>query len=108
MTELSLFYLTCPSETDAQDIAHRLLEKKLIACANILPQMTSIYRWEGKVEQESEVIVLLKSRSELAPQIESEILEAHPYECPCLLELPVTSGYEGFLNWVDEQIPHSY
>lgn len=98
----SLFYITCPDLATAQKISSVLLNQKLIACANILPGMQSMYHWQGELKSESEVVLILKSQSQYKTSIEEVILSHHPYDCPCLLQLPIIDGHQGFLQWISE------
>lgn len=100
---IQLLYVTCANEQEARTIAGALLEKQLIACANLLPPITSIYRWEGKLETSQEVVLLLKTRSALFGAVEREVMAMHSYECPCLIALDVTHAHAAFLQWVREQ-----
>lgn len=103
MSSYALFYITVPQIEMAQAMARDLLEKKLIACANILPQMQSIYHWQGQVQEDSEVVLLLKSRLELKSQITEAVLQLHSYDCPAILALPIQEGHQPFLNWMGAQ-----
>ena len=100
---LQLLYLTCRDSQEAQSISEALLEKQLIACANILPPVTSLYHWEGAIKQYQEVALLLKTRAEHFEAVESLIKVQHSYDCPCLLALDVAQGHAPFLEWIAEQ-----
>ncbi len=100
MNEFCLAYTTLPNSTSAQRIAQILLEKKLIACANILPNMTSIYNWEGSMKIDSESVLILKTQSKLKSKLEETLQEIHPYTCPCLIFLPIQSGSQSYLDWL--------
>lgn len=96
-----IFYVTCPSEQAAKDIAAHLLEKKLIACANIFPIQSS-YRWEGSIQHDDEWVCMLKSTLALEAIVEKEINSIHPYQVPCIMR------YEGRANadytkWIHDQ-----
>lgn len=93
-----IFYVTHPDEATAKRISNQLLEKRLIACANIFP-ISSIYFWKGELQNDSEWVSIIKTRPELADQIEQELPKLHPYEVPCLIhfELEANPAYE---NWV--------
>ena len=98
-----LLYVTAPSIDIAQTIARDLLEARLIACANILPGMLSIYRWDGVIQEESEVVLLAKT---VASQVESAIARIkalHPYDCPCIISLEMKDGFPPFLNWISDE-----
>ena len=102
---ICLLYTTWPDEESVTRAAHRLLEKNLIACANVLGASQSIYRWEGEVQSEREIIALFKTSVGAADQAKAEIAALHPYDEPCILTLDVNSALsaEGFQNWVIAQ-----
>jgi periplasmic divalent cation tolerance protein len=93
-------YSTFPTRDEAISIVSALLEKRLIACANIIDGATSLYRWEGKMQQEQEVLMLAKtSYDKLEAAIES-IKALHSYELPCIVAYPITNGFQPFMQWV--------
>lgn len=100
---LIMVYVTFPNDETARQICHNLLEENLIACANIFPPHTSFYKWQGKVNQESEIAALLKTRSELFQKIEQKILSLHPHECPCITKFSAEESHTNFLEWVYDQ-----
>lgn len=101
-----LIYVTCPSTAVAKDIAAPLIDQRLVACANILPGMVSIYRWEGVVVNDDEAVLILKTQQRLADTVAKAVVAAHPYDLPAVLVLPVTGGHAGFLTWLaDETAP---
>lgn len=93
-------YVTCPSREEALAIARQLLAERLIACANLLPGMVSIYRWEGAVQEDDEVVLILKTRAELTEQVAERVRALHSYTCPCVAVLPVTGGNPAYLDWL--------
>lgn len=95
-----LFYVTCKDENEASTIANALLQKKLIACANLFPSR-SIYEWRGKREDTQEYIALLKTTEEAADQVEKEITKMHSYDVPCILRIPVVANTE-YEKWVKQ------
>jgi periplasmic divalent cation tolerance protein len=92
MTDFQIILSTCADREQAERIAHRLLELHLAACINILPGVQSIYRWQGGVESAAEVLMLIKTRSTLAGEVQSTIAGLHTYEVPEFLVLPVSGG----------------
>jgi periplasmic divalent cation tolerance protein len=90
--------------SEGERIAHLLLEKHLIACCNILPGISSVYRWQGKMEKSAEVLLLMKSTFEQYPEIEKAIRSEHSYEVPEILAVPVTKGSESYLKWINQTI----
>jgi len=97
----SVVLTTAASAEEAESLAAGLVERKLVACAQLLP-ISSIYTWEGRIEKDSEVLLLLKARADLYEQIQSHILEHHSYDTPEVIELDVKRGSAGYLSWVSE------
>ncbi|HKS05673.1 MAG TPA: divalent-cation tolerance protein CutA [Gemmatimonadaceae bacterium] len=91
---------TLASEADAVVFIKALLERRLVACGTALPSARSFYRWEGKVADETEVLVILKTRAARLDALEMAFEELHPYKVPELLALPVTAGNAKYLNWL--------
>ena len=94
---------TLATADEAVTLIRALLERRLIACGNILPGVRSLYRWEGKVADEREVIVLLKTRAVRLDALEMAFGELHPYKVPELLALPVSAGLHKYLEWIDDE-----
>lgn len=101
-----LFYIPCPDKASAENIGHTLLSEKLIACANIIPGMESIYRWEGVQEISSEYILLLKTiKSANAEEKITKRVEAlHPYKVPCVMILSILGINESYKKWLEESL----
>lgn len=100
MTDALLVFTTLPSADKAAELAKALVEERLAACANLIPAIRSIYRWQGKLQDEDEVLVLLKTRAEHLERLKLRILELHPYEVPEVLAVPVEFGYQPYLEWL--------
>jgi periplasmic divalent cation tolerance protein len=100
MTDAVLVLTTFPGSDSAAEFAKRVVGEKLAACANILPALRSIYRWQGKVQDENEVLVLLKTRRPMYQRLHARILELHPYEVPEVLAVPVEQGHQAYLDWI--------
>jgi len=100
VTDALLVFTTLPTADKAAEIAKLLVDEKLVACANLLPAVRSIYRWQGKMHDENEVLVLLKTRAEQLERLKLRLLEVHPYEVPEVLAVPVESGYQPYLEWL--------
>ena len=94
---------TCPDEGTARRIASALVDERLAACVNILPDMTSIYRWQGVVETTPECLLLVKTRRECLEALRRRLEELHPYDVPELVALPVEGGSSAYLKWVVEE-----
>jgi periplasmic divalent cation tolerance protein len=104
MTDKIVVLMTCKNAKEAERIARHLLAKHLIACANLVPQVRSIYRWEGKVVDEKECWMILKSSRELMPALRIEVEKEHSYSLPELIALPVIDGSPNYLNWVSDSL----
>ncbi|MBS2034141.1 divalent-cation tolerance protein CutA [bacterium] len=98
MTKVCL--MTCPSPEVAQTLARQLLERRLVACVNLVPQVTSLYWWEGQIQQDSEVLLVAKTVAERVEELKSILPALHPYEVPELLVLSVEDGLPAYLGWV--------
>ena len=99
----SLVYATFPSRAEAGRIGGRLVDDGLAACVNILPEMISIYIWEGKRHQDEECAMIIKSRATLAAPIIRTVRSLHPYENPALVVIDVAGGAPPFLDWILNQ-----
>ncbi len=99
---LIIFYVPCASANEAKTIAQDLLQKRLIACANLVPS-TSLYRWNGEMKKASETILLLKAGKKNEQKICSIIEEMSSYECPCILRFTPSGVNDVFLKWATEQ-----
>lgn len=95
-----LAFSTFPDPELARSIARKLVEENLVACANIVPQIESIYRWQGNLEQGQEVLVLFKTTDERFEALRDRLVALHPYEVPELIAIPVTAGLPAYLDWV--------
>jgi periplasmic divalent cation tolerance protein len=97
---LVTLYVTCPDNTHAEQIAKTLVQERLAACANVLPGITSFYFWEGQLEQETEVALLLKSTASLAELAIARIKALHPAQIPAITVWPIETGFAPYLQWV--------
>ncbi|MFZ5594300.1 MAG: divalent-cation tolerance protein CutA [Pseudomonadota bacterium] len=92
---------TCPTPESAEILANALVDRGLAGCVNVLPAMRSIYYWKGKRESGEEHLLLIKSRAEAYPDIESIIRETHPYELPEIIAVSIDAGLDAYLSWID-------
>lgn len=104
-TEMIYIFWTCRDKQEAKKIAHSLLDQRLIACASIFPEIESIYRWEGKIEEGQEVKVILKSTHKHFDAIQSYILAHCSYEVPEIVQVDVAKGNPRYLSWLIEITP---
>ena len=95
-------YITNPNEEEARKIAKHLLEKKLIACANIFP-INSLYWWQGKIADEKEVVVIAKTLEENFEKVKEEVKKIHSYSIPCIIKIPVSSN-KSYFDWLENQV----
>jgi periplasmic divalent cation tolerance protein len=98
--EARLVLTTTGSVEGAQRIAHALVEQKLAACVNLIPNLTSIYHWQGKTETASEVLLLIKTTTEHLTALEAALRQLHAYEVPEFLILPIEGGSQVYLDWL--------
>ncbi|MEM7776150.1 MAG: divalent-cation tolerance protein CutA [Pseudomonadota bacterium] len=98
-----VIYMTAPNLTVAKDLARHLVAEHLIACANVLPGMTSIYRWNGQVETSDEVAMILKTGADRVADVVAAVEARHPYDTPAVVVLDVVGGSAAFLAWVAEE-----
>lgn len=100
MSDAIFAYVTTSSEEEAFTIADALVEERLIACANVIGGMRSVYRWQGKVERGQETVLILKTRAALLSQVVQRVKALHSYDCPCVVSWPITGGNADFLSWI--------
>src|SRR5688572_20618298 len=98
--DLVFVYITVGSTDEARRIARTLVEERLAAGVNMLDCATSIYRWNGAVEQASEVVLIAKTRTDRFDRLAARIRELHSYQCPCILMLPIAAGDTDYLDWI--------
>jgi periplasmic divalent cation tolerance protein len=102
-----LVYCTCPDRIVAGKLAAALVERGLAACVNILPGVESVYRWQGKIERDDEILLLIKSDTAHFSALEDTISNLHPYEVPEILAVPVEAGHQPYLEWIDQCLEDS-
>lgn len=100
---LVLALSTAPDAETAARIGRALVDERLIACANLVPGLTSIYRWQGEVQQEGEVLLLMKTRRSLVRRLKERLPQLHPYQVPELVVTEVTDGLEPYCRWVRDE-----
>lgn len=95
-----MVYVTAGSRAEAAKIGRTIVEERLAACANVVPEIASFYWWEGTVQEDSEASLILKTRRELTENVISRVKELHSYDCPCVVSFPIAGGNKDFLNWI--------
>lgn len=98
-----LVYMTAPNREEALKLARLLVEERLAACANVLGAITSVYWWDGKLNEDGEVALIAKTRAALVEALTERVKQVHPYECPCIVALPIDGGNPAFLAWISAE-----
>lgn len=104
MTDKIVVLVTAGSEKEAERIARSLVEKRLAACVNLVHPVQSVYRWEGKVTKEAEVLLVIKTSRALFEQVRHEVENIHSYHLPEIICLPIIDGSANYLNWLADSI----
>lgn len=99
-TDARLIYITADGADEARRIGRALVEARLAACANILDPMTSVYWWEGKVQEGQETVLIAKTTADHVAALTAMVGELHSYDCPCIVSLPIDGGNPAFLEWI--------
>ena len=96
--------VTVPNREEAEKIAQHLLDERLIACANIIGPVSSLFRWKGKIEKAKEYILLLKSRLELFEKLSEKVKVLHSYKVPEIIAVPIIKGSQAYLEWLNSSL----
>ena len=100
MQDVLLVLTNVPDDASAHAIARNVVERRFAACVNVLPAVRSVYQWQGKVEEATEVTMLIKSTQDRYVELEAAIKAAHPYDVPEIIAVPVATGLPAYLNWI--------
>jgi periplasmic divalent cation tolerance protein len=104
---VSVVYMTAGSMDEASRIGKALVEKRLAACVNLIDGMRSLYWWDDALQDDREVVMIAKTRSDRVADLIEAVKALHSYDCPCIVELGATGGNEAFLEWIGRQVaPH--
>lgn len=98
-----LIYITASSAAEATELGRKLVNNRLVACANVLGPITSVFFWQGEAREEGEVAMVAKTQDDLVEHIVSWVKEWHSYDCPCVITLPINDGNPEFLEWIAEE-----
>ena len=101
---VNFIYMTAGSKTEAQKIGKALVESRLAACVNILDNMQSIYRWEEKVQEDAEVVLIAKTTESLVAELIDKVKSLHSYDCPCIVSVAIDGGHPDFLAWIGAEV----
>jgi periplasmic divalent cation tolerance protein len=102
MSDPIVVLVTCGSEEEALKIANALVESRLAACANLVAPIRSIYRWEGKIWDEKEWLLMIKTQKQRYEEVEKRVKSLHSYSVPEIVSVPITAGSSAYLNWIKE------
>jgi len=100
MSDALLILCTCPNAESASRIARALVEERLAACVNRVPGLTSVYRWQGEIHEDNEVLLLIKTQHERFESLRARIIELHPYDVPEVIALEIAAGHAPYLEWL--------
>ncbi|XP_073942351.1 protein CutA homolog isoform X2 [Choristoneura fumiferana] len=101
----SVAYVTVPNNDAAKALAHGLVKEQLAACVNIIPQVTSVYVWKGEVNEDSELLLMIKTRTSQVDRLTQYVRSNHPYEVCEVISLPIKNGNPPYLKWLGENVP---
>lgn len=104
MTDKRVVLTTCGSREEAQTIAHAFIERRLAACVNIVPQIESVYRWQGKVEIATEWLLVIKTTAGMFARLRDALHELHSYETPECIAIGIKDGSAAYLDWIGESV----
>ena len=100
-------FITAPTRGEARALADKLVETKLAACVQILPEMESVYRWQGKVERQTEYLLLAKTTADRFAELETQVRAIHSYDTPEIVSFPLTESSPDYLRWLQESVNRS-
>ncbi|KXJ69708.1 hypothetical protein RP20_CCG026054 [Aedes albopictus] len=100
----SIAYVTTPNANSAKELARKLIEHKLAACVNIIPGLTSIYQWEGKMNEDQEILLMIKTRTSRVDELSKFVRENHPYSVAEVITVPIENGNPPYLDWLSKTV----
>jgi len=101
--KLNLIYITARDKDEARRIGRALVEGRFAACVNIIDGMNSMYWWKSEVQDDTEAVLIAKTRESLVPDLVAKVKELHSYQCPCIVAIPIVDGNADFLRWVETE-----
>lgn len=101
--KFNFIYMTTKDKAEARKIGKALVSERLAACVNIIDNVNSMYWWEGKVQDDNEVVMIAKTRKSLVPELIKKVKLLHSYSCPCVIALPIEDGNKDFLKWMKKE-----
>ena len=103
MTEYIIVFITAPNEEESAKIGHALVGERLAACVNIIRSVRSIYRWQGRIEDEQEILMIVKTKSALFERLKERVKELHSYSVPEIIALPLVEGDAKYMDWLGQE-----
>lgn len=100
--EFIVVLITAATEEEAKSLGKKLVQQRLVACVNIIPKLRSIFQWEGKVAEEDECLMILKTQRFLFQRLEETVRADHSYDIPEIIALPITAGSQPYMSWVHD------
>jgi len=104
MSELIVVLITTSSQAEADRIANTLVAEMMAACVNVIPGVTSVYRWQGEVQRAQEWLLVVKSRLDVLDDVIRRVKALHSYDVPEIIALPLAGGYDAYLRWIDNEV----
>ncbi|MDE0163643.1 MAG: divalent-cation tolerance protein CutA [Bryobacterales bacterium] len=104
MTDKVIVYTTCGNITEAESIARNLIDNRLAACVNVVPGLLSYYRWQGKVENDTELLLMIKTAGSLIDEVRNALETLHSYDLPEMIVLPIIGGSPNYLEWLEQEV----
>lgn len=96
--------VTCPDHETGEQVAAAVVEDRLAACANVIDGVTSLFHWDGRIDRDPEVLLVIKTRADRLEPLEEKITAVHPYDVPEIIALPIMGGSRKYLDWIDESL----
>ncbi len=97
-------YITASDRNEAESISETIISEHLVACTNILDNMSALFHWENAVQKEQEVVLIAKTTVSAFPLLEKRVKELHSYDCPCIIAFPIVMGNDDYLKWIDDEV----
>jgi periplasmic divalent cation tolerance protein len=104
VTDKIIVFVTAGNMENAENMARTLVEERLAACVNIVPRIRSFYRWEGKIVDDEELLLLIKTRIDLFDPLRERVLALHAYELPEVVALTMEKGHQPYLDWIEGEV----
>ncbi|KAG7314597.1 hypothetical protein KOW79_021900 [Hemibagrus wyckioides] len=101
----SVLLINCPTEQTAKDIGRHIMEKRMAACVNILPPTSTMFYWNGEIQDASEILLLVRTRTSMIQRLTEIVKAIHPYQTPEILSFPIQDGSHSYLKWIDDVVP---